>query len=393
MSFEFQNRKGSDSAKWDKTGMLRMVNYVDDESLPLWIADMDFKTVPLAIKNLAQRMEDGIYGYPICKDSYYEAIQYWYSKHFSWDIKKEWIVTTPGMVPAITYIVQTFTNENNGIIIQEPVYYPFRDVIEANNRVAVNNNLLEKNGHYTIDFDDLLKKAQDPNNKIMILCSPHNPIGRVWTKEEITKIAQICLENDVLLCSDEIYGDLILGDNVFETCGNLDPKLVDNTIICTAPSKTFNLSGLRVSNIIISNEHLRESLSTFMEKLWIKNAPSILGAIAVESVYTPEGEQWLKELTQILESNLLFVKTYLEKNAPNIKIHHHQGTYLVWLDLRETGLEWNEIERKMEEEAKVVLDLGSKFGESGRGFMRMNIACHISTLTEALKRIVDTYQS
>lgn len=389
--FECTNREGSDSIKWDKAGMLLMAKYVDDQSLPLWVADMDFKTVPLLIENLKNRMEDGIYGYSICKDCYYEAIQYWYKKHYQWDIDKEWIVTTPGVVPALAYIVQVFTEEGDGVIIQEPVYYPFRNTIEINNRNVVNNELKEDKGHYTIDFEDLQEKAKDPKNKLMILCSPHNPIGRIWTKEELLRIAQICYENDTILCSDEIHSDLILSDDPFITTGILPEELVKNILVCTAPSKTFNLAALSTSNIIITNPELKEKLLKFMAKISLNGCPSMLGNIAVKSVYTTEGEAWLSELKQELKANLQYVKEFIAQNIPSVKVYSHQGTYLTWLDFRETGLSWEEIERKMEEEAKLVLDPGSKFGNSGRGFMRLNIACHRSTLEQALTRIQKVY--
>lgn len=388
-SFNFLERKNTDSTKWNPEGMKNMVSYVDDESIPMWVADMDFKTVPLLLENLKKRIEHGCFGYSMPDEAYYDAIKYWYNKHYSFNIEKNWIITTPGIVPAIAYLVQSFTKEGEGVIIQEPVYYPFRIVIESNSRVVVNNNLIEKDGKYFIDFDDLKEKASHSNNKLMILCSPHNPLGRVWTKDELEKIAQICYDNNIILCSDEIHSDLILFNNKFETCGNLPKHLLENTIICTAPSKTFNLAALPTSNLIIVNCEFRETLSSFLTKIRVSGKPSMFGNIAVQSVYNKEGEKWLKELLAILEDNFNYVKSFF--SSTNINVIELQGTYLVWLDFRNTSLDWTQIEHKMEKEAKVVLDPGSKFGKAGKGFMRINIACHKSTLKEALERIKKVY--
>ncbi|MGL5956463.1 MAG: MalY/PatB family protein [Brevinema sp.] len=390
-SFDFLDRKNTDCAKWHIEGMKNMASYVDDESLPLWVADMDFQTVPCVLEILKKRIDHGCFGYSIPNETYYTAIQSWYHKHYQWDIQKEWIITTPGIVPSIAYLIQSFTKEGEGVIIQEPVYYPFRASIEKNNRKVLNNNLLEHHGMYAIDFDDLLKKASDPNTKLMILCSPHNPIGRLWTKEELQKVAEICYTNNVILCADEIHSDLILFDNTFISCGSLEDKLLQNIIVCTAPSKTFNLAAFATSNLIITNENIRTILTEFMDKLWIKTTPTMIGNILVPAVYSKEGEEWLTELLHILEDHYYFVDSYLKNNIPKIKLTPLQGTYLVWMDFRETKLSWEEIERKMEEEAKIVLDPGSKFGEAGRGFMRINIACHRSTLENALDRIKQTY--
>ncbi len=389
--FDYVERKNTNSMKWSIAGMLNMVEYADDESLPLWVADMDFKTVPLAIKNLSDRMLNGVYGYTIPSEDYYDAVKYWHTGHYNWDLKKEWIVATQGVVPTVSYIINALTEKGDGVIIQEPVYYPFKSKIESAKRVAINNNLIEKNGDYTIDFDDLESKAKDKNTKLMIFCHPHNPVGRIWTKEELTKVAQICYDNNVVFCSDEIHSDLILFGNEFISAGLLDDKLLSNTIVCTAPNKTFNLAGLAVSNMIVINDELRTTLLQFMDSISVNGKPNMIGQVALTSVYTEEGEEWLKEVISLIEDNYNFMKSYVEQNIPNVKMHKHQGTYLVWLDFRETSFSWEEVEKKMSTEAKVVLDPGSKFGELGRGFMRMNIACHRTTLTEALERIKKIY--
>lgn len=386
-NFDYIDRKNTDSVKWSVKGMKTMASYADEDSLPMWVADMDFKTLPLAISNMKKRIEHGVFGYTIASKSYYDAVKWWYKKRYEFELKKEWIVTTPGIVPALTYIINTFTKKGENVIIQEPVYYPFRNSIELNERVVINNLLVEKDGYYYIDFEDLENKAKDSKTTLLIISSPHNPVGRVWTKEEINKIAQICFDNNVLLCADEIHSDLMISDKKFQSTCHLEEHLLENTIICTAPSKTFNLASISVSNLIIKDKTKKEKLLNFMNKICLNGSPNMLGAIAVQSVYTKEGEEWLEELLVILRENYKYILEFLALNLPNIKAVKLEGTYLLWLDFRGTGLTNEEIEYKMEKEAKIVTDMGRKFGESAKGFMRFNIACPQKTIEDAMKRL------
>lgn len=386
-NFDYINRKETDSVKWSVKGMQTMAAYADEQSLPMWVADMDFKTLPLAISNMKNRIEHGVFGYTITSKSYYEAVKWWYKKRYDFELQKDWIVTTPGIVPALTYIIKTFTKKDEKVIIQEPVYYPFRDSIESNKRDVVNNLLIEKDGYYHIDFEDLENKAKDSKTTLLIMSSPHNPVGRVWTKEEIAKVAKICFDNNVLLCADEIHSDLIIEDKKFQSTCHLEENLLQNTIICTAPSKTFNLASISVSNLIIKDKIKKEKLLNFMNSLCLNGSPNMLGAVAVESVYTKEGEEWLEELLMVLRKNYKYILDFLALNLPNIKATKLEGTYLLWLDFRGTNLTSEEIEYKMEREAKIVTDMGRKFGESAKCFMRFNIACPLATIEDAMNRL------
>ncbi|MEG1338846.1 MalY/PatB family protein [Cetobacterium sp.] len=386
-------RRGTDSSKWNLEAMASMSGYADEESIPLWVADMDFKAPEIVIKKLKERIEHGVFGYNMPTTKYYESLNYWYSKRYKWNLEKDWIVTTPGVVPALHYIVQAFSKEGDGVIIQTPVYYPFKKSIENNKREVVENRLIERDREYFIDFEDLEEKTKNPKNKIMILSSPHNPVGRIWKKEELEKIGEICLRNNVLLISDEIHSDLILFNNKFISFGNLSESFLNHSIVCTAPSKTFNLAGLQTSNIIIPNEDIRNTLKNFLITISAKITPNIFGNIAVEAVYSEEGEQWLEKLKDHLEKNYIFMKEYFEKYLPKVKCTELQGTYLAWVDFREVDsfITGKELEDKIAKEAKVVLDGGSIFGDQGAGFMRVNIACHRDTLEEALKRICNIF--
>lgn len=391
MKYDFDeviNRKETDSIKWD-SAILEMMFGAPD-LLPFWVADMDFKVAQPIIDAIIKRAEHGIYGYSKKTDSYYDAIINWTRRHFNWEIKKEWIEFTPGIVPAINYLIQTFCMPGDKVLIQQPVYYPFKKAIENNGCHVVDNTLIFNSEYYEIDFIDLEEKVKDPKVKMLILCSPHNPVSRVWTKEELTKIGQLCLDNDVLIISDEIHNDIVYSGNRHIMFASLCEEFAMNSITCTAPSKTFNLAGLQTSNIIIPNPELRKRFKRILERNSI-GMISPLSLIAAEVAYN-HGEEWLEQLLEYLEGNIEFVDEYLKEHLPKAKFIKPQATYLGWIDLREYEEDGSKLEKLIIEKGKVALDGGTWFGEGGNGFMRLNFACPRSLLEEGLKRMCLAFQ-
>ena len=384
-------RRGTDSIKWNVNGMLGMAEYADEESIPMWVADMDFKVPNFLIEKMEERTKEGVYGYNIPSENYYKGILYWQKNRNNWDIKKDWIVTNTGVVSAICYSIKAFTEEGDGVVIQNPVYPPFKRAIEVNNRKIVNNKLKFDGKKYTIDFKDLEEKLKDPKNKMMILCNPHNPVGRVWKKEELEKIVELCLKYSITIISDEIHSDLALFNNAFTSLGTVNEKILDQLVVCTSISKTFNCAALKIANTIIPNNVMKIKFLNEMERNWDKPTANMYGAVAIESTYTKDGEIWLEELKKYLEKNYIYMKNFIEENFKNLKCIELEGTYLGWLDLREMNLEYKEIKRKIEREAKIVIDGGEIFGEEGEGFVRINFACHENVLKEALNRLKSTF--
>lgn len=380
------NRFNTSSVKWDEVDTI----FNGENLLPMWVADMDFKVPEPVIEAIKQRAEHGIFGYTARNDSYYEAIINWMQRRHNWKVEKDWICHAPGVVPALGMIVRTFTKPGDKIIIQSPVYYPFTNVVEKNERVIVQNPLKYEDGKYVMDFEDLESKF-DHDVKMIIISSPHNPVGRVWTKEELTQLGDICLKHNILVVSDEIHFDLILKGHSHTPFASISEEFAQNSIICTAPSKTFNLAGLQTSNIIIPNKNIREKFTNTLESLFI-GMTSTFGLVATESAYR-YGDEWLDQLLVYLQKNLEFLTDYINRNIPELKVIPTEGTYLVWIDCRELGLEAKELEHLMQKEARVALDEGYIFGKSGEGFTRMNIACPRSILEEGLKRIEKAVKS
>lgn len=383
-------RKGTDSKKWDIKSMFEMAEYADGESIPLWIADMDFKTLNTATEELEKRVKEGVFGYNTVDDEYYKKIKFWLKKKKDLDIEEEWVVPTPSVLMGISLCVRGYTKEGDGIIVQNPVYPPFRNAINLNDRVVINNPLKYINGYYEMDFVDLEEKLKLDNTKMMILCSPHNPVGRVWREDELKKVYSLCKKYNVLLVSDEIHSDLILFGNKFISMGKIAENL-DNLIICTSITKTFNLAALKVSNMIIPNRELRDIYVKELLKVGQKPVPNIFGAVALKAVYTQEGEQWLEALLRYLENNYDYLEKFIKKELPNLNCTKIEGTYLAWIDFNNTLLSPEEIKRKLEEECKIVIDSGEIFGDEGKGFIRFNFACHKSTLVEALNRLKNSF--
>lgn len=379
---EIIERKGTDAIKWDENFLQKYFGYGD--LLPLWVADMDFRAPEALINALKKRVEHGIFGYNYPGEAYKEAVINWFKRRHNWTIEKDWILYAPGIVSAIDFIIQGYSLPGDGIIIQEPVYYPFRESIKINGREIVNNELIIENKKYQINFKDLEEKCKKPRVKMLILCSPHNPVCRVWTREELEQIGEVCLENNVIVISDEIHCDLIMPGYKHIPFATLSQKIADYTITCTAPSKSFNIAGLKISNVIISNQHLREIFDTVMNNVSIQT-PTVFGAIALETVYN-ECEEWFEAALSYIHKNFLYLKDYVKKHLPGVEIFELEGTYLAWLDFRNLKIEPKILDQTIKKEAKVGYDDGAMFGETGKGFQRINLACPKGILQEALER-------
>jgi cysteine-S-conjugate beta-lyase len=376
------NRLNTCSEKWD--GLKKRFGVKD--VIPMWVADMDFMSPPQVREALKKRVEHGVYGYTFRPESYFTAVIDWLEKRHQWTIQNEWISHSPGVIPALSLIIQTFTQPGDKIMIQTPVYHAFSRVIKAQNRTVVSNPLKFENRNYTMDFSDLEAKI-DPAVKMIILCSPHNPVGRVWNRDELTKLGEICIKHNILVVSDEIHFDLIYKGSKHIPFASISSDFADLSITCIAPSKTFNLLGLHTSSVIISNSKLRRSYNKAVNELSL-GSPNIFGMIASESAYR-DGEEWLNQLIDYLQGNLDFVMQFLKEHIPQIKVIPPEGTYLVWLDFQQLRLSTKDLDHFMLHKAKVALNEGHIFGEEGKGFMRMNIACPRSTLEKALYQIRD----
>ena len=375
------NRRNTDCLKFDfaeRRGMPKDV-------LPLWVADMDFQTSSYIQDALEERVKHGIFGYSETTKPYFKAVSGWMKTHHDWEIKENWIIKTPGIVFALAMAVKTFTNVGDNVLIQLPVYYPFSEVITDNGRNIVSNTLyLGDDNRYHIDYEDFEKKITENNIKLFLLCNPHNPVGRVWTKEELTKLGNICIKHGVTVVSDEIHQDFVFKGK-HQVFANIKKEFADITVTCTAPSKTFNIASLMVSNIIISNPELKKKFRQEVNAAGISQI-GVMGLIACEAAYKNGGE-WYEAMLSYVNDNIEFTKKYVEDNLKGVNMVEHEGTYLVWLDFRQTGLSVDELEDTIINKAGLWLDSGRIFGESGRGFQRINVACPRSILKEALDRI------
>ncbi len=356
---------------------------------PMWVADMDFKLPENILEEIKLRIDHGIFGYSKPDVAYKEAVKSWYKKHFNVDINEEWIVNTPGIVFALATAVKTLTKENDYILINNPVYYPFSEVIENNNRKIISSDLvLTEDYHYEIDFKDLEEKIEKYKVKLYLLCSPHNPVARVWSEKELSKIIEICNRHNVFIVCDEIHSDFVWKGKHTSLLNYKEYQ--NNMLVCTAPSKTFNIAGLQVSNIFIPNDKVRDS---FQDEIYKTGYTLIntMGIVACEVVYK-NGEEWLNELKEYLLGNINLVREFLNERLPNVKLIEPEGTYLLWLDFRGTKLTDKEIEAKMTNEAKIWLDGGSMFGKAGERFQRINIALPRQQLKWALEQIEKAFK-
>lgn len=360
-----------------------------DDLLPLWVADMDFALPENILDDIKKRVSHGIFGYTDPKKEYFDSVIGWFYSHFGWEGKPEWITVTPGVVVAISVAVRALTKEGEGVLIQQPVYYPFSEAILLNKRKLVNNQLVYENGKYSIDFEDFEKKIVDENVKLFILCSPHNPVGRVWTEEELRKMGEICLKHNVIIVSDEIHCDFTYEGHKHTVFPSLGEEFENNVVFCTAPSKTFNIAGLHVSNIFIPNPEIRKKFKSELEAFGFSQ-PNVLGLTACQSVYS-KGEEWYRELKEYIAGNLDFAREYFAENMPKIRLVEPDGTYLIWLDCEELGLSVEELESFVEDKAKLWVDFGKIFGKESGQFIRLNIACPRKTLRQALEQLRAAY--
>lgn len=384
MKYDFDkvtDRRGTNCLKYD----FAAERGKPADVLPLWVADMDFPTAAEITDRLETAVRHGIFGYSEGKDDYFSAVAGWYKKHFDWEVKRNWLVKTPGVVFAIAAAIRAFTKEGDAVLLQQPVYYPFSEAIKDNGRILINSPLKLVNGHYEIDFADFEKKITEHQVKLFLLCSPHNPVGRVWEEWELRKIGEICLKHGVLVVSDEIHSDFVWPGHKHLVFASLSPEYADITITCTAPSKTFNLAGLQVSNIFISNPELRKDFRKAIAQTGYSQV-NVMGLVACQAAYE-EGEEWLSELKAYLYENLKFVRDYLHEHLPKVHLIEPEGTYLIWLDFRELGLTEEEREDLIVNKARLWLDSGAMFGADGEGFERINIACPRATLSQALTKL------
>lgn len=377
---EIIDRKDNFSAKWSEMDKV----FGSNDLLPMWVADMDFKTSPAIIDSLKKRLEQGIYGYTTRPESYNNSIKNWLSNRFDWTINTNWLLFSPGVIPTISLAIESLTEKNDKIMIQQPVYSPFSSVVKNNEREVIINPLLKlNNGDYVMDYEDIEKNINEV--KMFLLCNPHNPVGRVWRKEELEKLGDICLKHNVIIISDEIHSDIIYKNHKHIPFASINDDFANNTITCMAPSKTFNIAGLQCSYAITSNEKYFEALDKAFTRIDIKRNNSF-SLVATESAYK-NGEEWLNQLLVYLENNADFVVDYINDNIPKVKAKKTEGTYLMWLDFSELNKTDLEVKKALLNVGKVALNYGPSFGVGGDGFHRLNIACPKSMLEDALNRI------
>ena len=357
--------------------------------LPFWVADMDFRAPQPVIDELTRRVQHGIFGYTDPKESYKEIIVNWMTKHHGWTPSTKALTITPGVVFALAVAIRCFTRPGEAVLLQQPVYYPFTEMIRQNNRELVNSPLVLKDGHYEIDFDDFEEKIVKHDVKLFLLCSPHNPAGRVWTRDELLRMASICLKHNILIVADEIHHEFVRPGFKHTVLASLSPEIAGQTITCTSPSKTFNLAGLQVSNIFIENDELRRKFRAEISAAGYSQ-PNSLGLFAAQAAYE-HGAEWLKELLAYIESNYQKAKAFFAEQMPKVKLIEPEGTYLLWLDFSAYGLTDEELDDIIINDANLWLDSGHIFGKAGRGFQRLNIACPWSTLENGLQHLAKAF--
>lgn len=381
------DRKSTNDMKWHAKAVSSYLHRpVPEEMIPMWLADTDFACAPVIVDVLRERVDKEIFGYCAPMESFYQAVCYWQRKRFDWEVDPSWITYIPSVVAGINIAIRTFSKEGDGIIIQQPVYDPFASIVKNDNRKVVNNGLLCRDGRYEMNLDELETLASDSENTMMILCSPHNPVGRVWTKEELRAVADICLRHGVMLVSDEIHGDIIYDGHVHYPLLSLDEKYAQNFIHLTAPGKTFNVAGLKASMSIIPNEEIRNAFvkTQVAMSLDVKNT---FGLESVIAAYTPAGYEWAQQEIMYMQKNVDFVENYVQEKMPGVSMIRPEGTFLCWLDLSGLKLGDKEIFKRVTLDAAVICVPGTWFGPGGEEHLRLNVGCPREMLTEALERI------
>lgn len=373
------NRKNQGCTKWDKADLL----YGGQNLLPMWIADMDFEVAPPIVSAIEKRVQNKVFGYDFLTDEYFEAVKGWMKKRHHYEIEKEWITFTPGIVTALHMAVNAVTQPGDEVLITSPVYGPFFGATTDEGRTLVDVPLIEEDGYYTMDFEGM-EKAVTPKTKAMLLCSPHNPGGRVWTREELEKLDAFCQKHNIFVIADEIHNDLILTDREHIMYGNVSEHAKMNSIICTAPSKTFNLAGIQGSNILIANEEVRKVFQAQVAKAHA-SANDFAGPATI-AAYN-ESEAWLDELLEVLKSNSQYFVDFIHEHSPELKVRMNEATYLMWLDCRGLGMTEEELGKWFAEKVGIAANAGSWFGKTGTNFRRLNMACPRSFVEDACQRI------
>lgn len=377
------DRSGYPTFKLNKAQLTE--HFGSDEVLPFWIADMDFQSPGALIAALTARAQHGIYGYEYKTADYFNAITGWYRRRHGWTLDSRQLAAVPGVLSAIAILIDQHSNKGDGVIIQPPVFFEFRSVIRSNHRRIVKNPLKLVDGKYQMDFDDLERKAAEPENKIMIVCNPHNPVGRVWTREELSQVGEICRRHNVLVISDEIHGDIVYPPHRYTPFVSLADELVQGAVSCLSPAKTFNIAGMVDAMAAIPNEDYRQQVRDFAHRYQI-NKTNVFALAAIETVYM-RGDDWLDALLDYLQSNVNFLHTYFRENLPQVKLVEPEGTFLAWLDFTALGLDAKALEKFLAQKAKIAVSPGYWFGREGAGYARMNIATPRSVLQAAVSQL------
>lgn len=375
------DRKGTGCLKYD----FAVARGKPADVLPFWVADMDFPVAKPITDALTKRIAHPIFGYSESGASYFEALANWQKNHFHWDIQPEWLIKTPGVVPAIHIAVKALTKPGDGVLLHQPVYYPFLNAIVKNGRTLVNSGLVLKNGHYEIDFEDMEKKIVENHVKLALLCTPHNPAGRVWTRKELETYASICLKHGVKIVADEIHEDFTYPGYTHTAFGTISEEAAQQAIICTAPSKTFNIAGLQNSNIFIPNPTIRKAFQDELDSFGYDQL-NVMGLVACEAAYR-HGDNWLSTVKAYIKENLDFTRDFFQKEMPKMKLIEPEGTYLIWVDASAYGLSNEALEHKILYDCHLWLDMGYIFGKEGEGFLRFNLACPRATLKQGLEQL------
>lgn len=379
MKYDFDSivpRHGTDSYKWDSSE--------NPELLPMWVADMDFRTAPAIVNALRRRVDHGIFGYTRVPAEYYEALNSWFSRRHGWNIDSEWVIYTSGVVPAISAIIKALTVPGDKVLVQTPVYNCFFSSIRNNGCEMVSSPLTYADNTYTIDFEDLERKAADPKVRLMLLCNPHNPAGRVWSREELTRIGEICGRHDVVVVADEIHCELVFPGYRYTPFASISEEFLRNSVTCVSPSKAFNIAGLQIANIVCADSARRAGIDRAINDNEVCDV-NPFGVIALQAAYN-EGEEWLEQLLEYIYGNYRLMCDFCQDYLPAFTITRLEGTYLVWMDCRKLGMSSDELEKLLVNEAELWLNAGTMYGPEGEGFMRWNIACPRSVLIEGLHR-------
>lgn len=370
------SRRGTDSYKWDSAA--------NEDVLPMWMADMDFHTAPAIVNALRRRVEHGIFGYTRVPDSYYEAVTGWFARRHGWAIDREWIIYTSGVVPAVSAIIKALTVPGDKVLVQTPVYNCFFSSIRNNGCETVSSPLVSAGNTYSVDFDDLERKAADPKVKVMLLCNPHNPAGRVWQRAELERVGEICIRHGVTVVSDEIHCELVFPGHRYTPFASISEESLQHSVTCISPSKAFNIAGLQIANIVCADPDRRAKIDRVINDNEVCDV-NPFGIIATQSAYN-DGEEWLNQLVEYLYANYLYMQEFCREHLPDFPITVLEGTYLVWMDCRKLGISSEELEQRLIADVGLWLNAGTMYGVEGEGFMRWNIACPRERLLDGLER-------